>query len=471
MQNKTLPALVLTLSTFGIGALTLNSVQAFFSPPPPRHMQGGQNGQMMPPPPNGPGGSFGEQDQQNFGPPPQGGFDNSQGSSFGPPNDTQSGQTFGPPSENQGGFPGGQSSTAADLPSGVSTTENWVEITTDGSYRYINSNGLPDHDTGEFPNSGNPNTISAQYNQFKVPLNPVYTGNQTDSRMPGVALNGVKFDPGTAEAWQNDRSSGWNYEAIQNVLNLGLDFNLAHVQPTGAYHYHGVSKELVASLPSDSNGTQIGWAADGFPIYYQAGVEPSYRLKSGTRPENPGPGGSYNGAFTQDYEYVDGLGDLDECNGTWIGDEYVYYATDDFPFFPRCSNGTPDSSFSHGGGPGNPGGQAGPGGARGPQMGGPNNSASQSAGFGQRPSNRQPSQNTSRPSITRSVNHTTDGITINLTSAVAEVIQGLQARELPEVRSDKISLSKSNIDDGIALAITSTMDEVIQALQAKFPEN
>jgi hypothetical protein len=30
----------------------------------------------------------------------------------------------------------------------------------------------------------------------------------------GVALNGVGFDPGTAEFWNNDRRGGWNHAAL-----------------------------------------------------------------------------------------------------------------------------------------------------------------------------------------------------------------------------------------------------------------
>ena len=50
----------------------------------------------------------------------------------------------------------------------------------------------------------------------------------------GVALNGVPFDPGTAEYWENDRSSDWRYDALSGKINLGLDQNNAHVQPNGA---------------------------------------------------------------------------------------------------------------------------------------------------------------------------------------------------------------------------------------------
>ena len=101
---------------------------------------------------------------------------------------------------------------------------NVVTITTDENYRYIMSNGLPDHETGEFPNSGNPNTISEQDYDFRMTLNPVYQSIATPVQVPGVSLNGVFFEPGTAEAWQNDMSSGWNYEALQDMLDLGLDF-------------------------------------------------------------------------------------------------------------------------------------------------------------------------------------------------------------------------------------------------------
>ena len=91
---------------------------------------------------------------------------------------------------------------------------------------------------------------------------------------------------------------------------------------------------------------------------------PSYRLKSVPDANRPttltaligGPGqGTTNpntpipmGAFTQDYEYVEGLGDLDQCNGRFgVTPELTLKAyitmlfdvTDDFPFFTRCLKG------------------------------------------------------------------------------------------------------------------------------------
>ena len=75
----------------------------------------------------------------------------------------------------------------------------------------------------------------------------------------------------------------------------------------------------------------------------------SYRLKPGQRPG--GPGGSYDGRFTADYEYVKGSGDLDECNGRFgVTPEfpqgtYHYYLTEEFPYIGRLWRGTPDPSF------------------------------------------------------------------------------------------------------------------------------
>ena len=242
-----------------------------------------------------------------------------------------------------------------------------VQITEEGSQRVIHANGLPNHATGKFPNPGNPNAIQAQNYLFRVPLHPVTNAVFTPlERQPiGVAVNGVVFDPGTAEYWKNDPSSGWRKEGIvQGRGILGMDRNMAHVQPNGAYHYHGVPTGLVESLPG-SGRKLIGYAADGFPITTQTSEDrSSYRLKSGHRPAGTsGPGGTYDGTYTQDYEFVAGSGTLDEANGRTgapaegVESSYFYVATEEFPFYPRQLKGTPDSSFERKGPGGRGGGQ------------------------------------------------------------------------------------------------------------------
>ena len=257
-------------------------------------------------------------------------------------------------------------------------SEQAVDIVEDE--RRIEANGVPDHKVGAFPNRGNPNEIRAQSYLFKLPATP--TQNRTATPMRGnhrggggfpfgVAVNGVLFDPATAEFWKADPQAGWNYEALGGAVPLGVDDNHAHVQPNGAYHYHGLPTLLLKKLglKAEVHSPLVGWAADGFPIYARYGasdpdnaqsaiqdMKSSYRLKSGARPASPeGPGGSYDGAFNLDYEYVPGLGDLDECNGRFTrtpeypNGTYAYFLTEDFPVVPRLFRGTPVNLRGEGG--------------------------------------------------------------------------------------------------------------------------
>ena len=180
---------------------------------------------------------------------------------------------------------------------------------------------------------------------------PVYKSTVTNAQLAGVALNGIPLEAGTGEFYNNDRTSGWNEEAFYNgVAGLGIDWSNAHVQPGGTYHYHATPEGLLETALTDQSGDMIhlAWAADGFPMYYSQSnaYSASYQVKSGTRPS--GPGGVYDGKYTQDYEYVKGLGNLDECNGTYIDGEYVYIMTDSFPRITRCVHGTLDSTFQKG---------------------------------------------------------------------------------------------------------------------------
>ena len=250
-----------------------------------------------------------------------------------------------------------------------------VRIYFDGPYRVIDSNGIPNHPTGQFPNAENPNTISEQSYKFRMPKEPAAAQSTTHMFMApfGVAVNGIPFDPGANEFWNRDRNSGWQYEPMFHH-SLGLDQSNAHVQPNGAYHYHGIPTGLLDRLAQSPKPVLIGYAADGFPMYAPFGyrdannnksamtkLRSSYRLKGGTRPS--GPGERYDGSFVQDYEYVPRLGDLDQCNGRFgVTSEYPkgiyhYVVTDSFPFIPREWKGTPDESFQRHGHTGRPGGE------------------------------------------------------------------------------------------------------------------
>lgn len=79
-------------------------------------------------------------------------------------------------------------------------------------------------------------------------------------------------------------------------------------------------------------------------------------MKSGDRPGDgvTAPCGEYNGVYSNDYEYVEGLGTLDEATGrTGVTPEYplgtyYYLVTDEFPYIPRYFKGTPSDDFSIG---------------------------------------------------------------------------------------------------------------------------
>lgn len=238
-----------------------------------------------------------------------------------------------------------------------------ADMSIDGSYRRIHGNGYPNKPPGQFPNRNNPHSISKKNYNLKVPVSPRKNSGATMTQggVFGIAVNGVVMDPATAEFWQNDRRSGWNYEAMGGACKLGLDKYNAHVQPDGTYHYHGIPTGVLADSGGRTVPALLGFAADGFPVYGPFGysdpegkssvkkLKSSYRVKSGNR--QGGPGGRYNGKFTQDWAYVAGSGDLDQCNGRFAATPefpdgtYHYVLTDTFPFIPRCWMGNPDNSF------------------------------------------------------------------------------------------------------------------------------
>jgi len=270
------------------------------------------------------------------------------------------------------------------------TTTNAVCTEVDGAVRHWYANSLPDHVTGTFPGQGNPNAISAQEAYLTMCAYPLEAGQFTDLLINGfgsmggcptyefgIALNGLEWDPIAAEWFENPNTGAINYDWNENPLspniNLGTDMNDAHVQPTGKYHYHGDPTNYIAGLgiSAASHSPIIGYAADGFPLYYKyVYVDPQdsnstiteatscFQLKSGNRPGDgtTAPDGTYDGTYVEDFEYNGSLGGciLDQCNGRFgitpdfPNGTYYYVMTSEFPVVPRCFAGTPDMSFSIG---------------------------------------------------------------------------------------------------------------------------
>ena len=257
----------------------------------------------------------------------------------------------------------------------ITSVSSW---TCTDTTRELVANGIPDHEVGR--HDFNPITeqnVSASYS-----LDPLESDRSTAlnrNNVVGDVLNGVKIDAGTAgtcnDAGDQCSVAGgtgtWSIEALgQTSFGFGEDDSNAHVQPTGAYHYHGIPEAFVEKRGGNStNVTLIGWAADGFPIYARYGYSDptdasseivsmtgSYQLITDVPENRPSVDLYALGTFTQDWVYVEGSGDLDDCNGRFgVTPEfpdgiYHYYATDTYPYFQRCVGGEVDVGGGGGGG-------------------------------------------------------------------------------------------------------------------------
>ncbi len=141
-----------------------------------------------------------------------------------------------------------------------------------------------------------------------------------------------------------------------------FDACLGHAPPNGEYHHHQNPICLYTANAAEHSPI-VGYAFDGYPIYGAYGyansdgsggirrIESSYQprnisvrqvLPDGTVLAQPnwGPPVGANaplapplGYYLEDFEYVPGLGDLDEHNGRFAvtpdspGGTYAYYAT------------------------------------------------------------------------------------------------------------------------------------------------
>ena len=276
-----------------------------------------------------------------------------------------------------GGSGSSSSTTASTSACSSSVTTPCVNIKTTATTRTVNSNGIPDESVyTSFPDSGDPGKATAQAWNFTMAIAPTSNATLTNYYATtggpwiwGVALNGVPLDPGTGAYYNMDPTSGWNVEATSSLTStkdFGIDTEGGHPDAQGEYHYHQTPAKLIASLGDNTKKmVLVGYAADGYPVYATncytnptdtssglTAMSSSWRIKSGNRPTGTNsPGGVYDGTYVQDYEYVAGLGTLDEANGrTGVTPEYpkgtyYYVLTATFPEIPRYWAGTPNSSF------------------------------------------------------------------------------------------------------------------------------
>lgn len=238
-----------------------------------------------------------------------------------------------------------------------------VEITLVGDKCRIEANSIPNHsfndETASFVDP-----VSAVNASYEVPLYPQFSAKTTPLSLEyddAIFLNGVKLDllaagcfgVGDGRIGCFDIETPWRLDPMSAMNDFGVDVHNAHVQPGGQYHYHGNPNALF-DQSGDVSSPVIGFAADGFPIFGSfiddqgviREVKSSYKLREGARPSTTdSPGGTYDGTYRDDWEYSEGLGDLDECNGMMRDGSYGYYVVDQYPWVLGCYRGTPDPSF------------------------------------------------------------------------------------------------------------------------------
>ena len=231
----------------------------------------------------------------------------------------------------------------------------------DASDVYVRANGLPSYNMG--PWLQNPNVPISQEWVFKIPRIPIEeAGAKTNTPFGGalgVAINGVVifgYGDGKSYSSAQDANVGngdgnWDSDAwVSEELTMDAAGG-GHANDGGTYHYHATPFALYID-PATGHSAIIGYAFDGFPIYGPFGytnptnsasgitrMVSSYELRSiadrtiladGSASTPPGPSVSAVyplGTYVQDYEFVNGLGTLDEFNGR-------------FCYTPEYPNGT-----------------------------------------------------------------------------------------------------------------------------------
>lgn len=276
-----------------------------------------------------------------------------------------------------GAYVGEYSASATDEKNQKTFISNVVVTATDVDCT-ITSNSVPNHNfndaTAEFAGGREGATISEVESVHTISRKPKFAVKPTfisQEIKNAIFLNGVLLDILSAGCYRPESEdagpdgnvgigcasdAAWLLDPLGTEAKFGADAHNAHTQPGGLYHYHGGPNALFEDSVSLDGSPVIGFAADGFPIYGSFFRDPGtgtvrravsgYTLRKGTRGERSdvNPGGLYTGEYNDDWVFSD-AGDLDECNGMMIDDQYGYYVTNAYPWVLKCLRGTPHESF------------------------------------------------------------------------------------------------------------------------------
>lgn len=210
-----------------------------------------------------------------------------------------------------------------------------VAASCDGDDIVITSNGIPDFTYIE-TSPGQPRaadytwTISASPTLADATTPIPYIGPM------GATLSGIPIYGPT-------EGTGGDVDSLPGIVSVCG----SHNGPTG-FHTHkiGTSSETDCFFTPEEVADEpqlVGYAFDGFPIY--TGID-QYTSSWALTDES---------LFASDtwaaHSYVEGSGDLDECNGLTDADgNYAYYTTEGFPYIMGCFSGEVSIEDAGGGG-------------------------------------------------------------------------------------------------------------------------
>lgn len=250
------------------------------------------------------------------------------------------------------------------------------------NYVYVNASGIPSYTIGTW--AMNPNTAANKNWVFKIPRNPQpRSGTKVTVGLGkiGVFVNGVPmYNADDGMSYNNNQT--WKRNAYY-FEKVSFDACSGHPDQSSTYHHH-IYPTCLQAIDASKHSALVGFSFDGYPVYGPYAyantngtgglkrMTPSYQKRNiTTRTTLPGsttvlaaslqgPVVSTQyplGCFLQDYEFIQGSGDLDAYNGRFAvtpeypNGVYAYYVTvdaDHIPVYPFILGlqyyGTPETA-------------------------------------------------------------------------------------------------------------------------------
>lgn len=257
---------------------------------------------------------------------------------------------------------------------------NVQEVNYSATYVYVQTEDIPSWIPTGYNWPNNPWFAEPMGYQFRFRRNPIpNVGPETKTGYGHIGLwkNGCSiYNPKDAKHYRDSMTWFQNAWFWEHLIAETFDPCIGHPNGSGEYHTHVSPACLYDITDSVHVSPLIGFAFDGYPIYGGYGhadpmdttsaiirLKSSYRLRNMTErttlpdgtilpadlygppidtntvsldPLNNTPIAAPLGAYMEDYEYVQGLGDLDEHNGRFCitadypNGTYAYFTTLDW---------------------------------------------------------------------------------------------------------------------------------------------